>query len=86
MRLKELKLSLAKYPPDMNDMEVIIVTGADGEKQYDLLCFVGYLPIPGHESVALGALSAVKVMVETGEIQKPDGYDEIVGEEFDDGE
>ena len=81
MRLKELKLSLAKYPPDMDDMEVIVVTGANGEKQYDLLCFVGYLPLPNHESIALGSLTAVKVMVATGEIQKPDGYDRIAGDD-----
>jgi hypothetical protein len=79
MQLKELKLSLAKYPPDMDDMELVVVTGANGEKQYDLLCFVGYLPLPGHESVALGTFSAVRVMVESGEMQKPDGYDDIAG-------
>ena len=79
MKLGELKQSLLKYPPDMDDMEMVVVTGANGEKQYDLLCFVGYLPIPGHEAVAIGALSAVKVMVESGEIKKPDGYDDIAG-------
>ena len=79
MRLRELKKSLQKYPPDMDDMEMVVVTGLDGEKRYELLCFVGYLPIPNHESVALGSLSAVKVMVESGEIPKPDGYDDIVG-------
>lgn len=79
MKLGELKKSLSKYPPDMDDMEMIVVTSADGKKKYDLLCFVGYLPIPNHEAVAIGTLSAVKVMVETGEIPKPDGYDDIVG-------
>lgn len=74
-----MKKSLQKYPPDMDDMEMVVVTGLDGEKRYELLCFVGYLPIPNHESVALGSLSAVKVMVESGEIPKPDGYDDIVG-------
>ena len=69
----------------MDDMEMIVVTGANGEKQYDLLCFVGYLPLPGHESVALGSLTAVKVMVASGEIHKPTGFDEIVGG-TDDGE
>lgn len=78
MRLKELKLSLAKYPPDMDDMEVVIVSGENGEKKYELLCFNGYLPIPGNEAIALGALSAVKAMVESGEIPKPDGYDDLV--------
>ena len=64
----------------MDDMEIVVVTGANGEKQYDLLCFVGYLPLPGHESVALGTLTAIKVMVATGEIQKPTGFDEIAGD------
>ena len=41
--------------------------------------------MPGHESVALGSLTAVKVMVASGEIQKPEGYDGIA-EGFDDGE
>ena len=78
MKLGELKKSLQKYPPDMDDMELVVVTGANGEKEYELLCFTGYLPIPGHEAIALGALSAVKVMVETGEIPKPDGYDDLM--------
>lgn len=78
MRLGDLKKALTKYPSDMDDMEMVVVTGADGEKKYELLCFVGYLPIPNHEAVAIGALSAVKVMVETGEIPKPDGYDDLV--------
>ena len=77
MKLSEIKSSLKKYPPDMDDMEVVVITGANGEKQYDLLCFVGYLPMPGHESIALGSLSAVKVMVASGEIEKPNGYDDI---------
>lgn len=77
MKLSEIKASLKKYPPDMDDMEVVVITGANGEKQYDLLCFVGYLPMPGHESIALGSLSAVKVMVASGEIEKPNGYDDI---------
>lgn len=78
MRLGELKKSLSKYPPDMDDMEVVIVTGQDGEKQFDVMCFTGYLPIPDHECIALGGLSAVKVMVASGEIEKPDGFDNLV--------
>jgi hypothetical protein len=79
MRLGELKKSLQKYPPDMDDMELVIVTAPKGEKEYELLCFTGYLPIPNHEAIALGGLSAVKAMVESGEIPKPEGYDDLVG-------
>jgi len=78
MKLGQLKIALQKYPPDMDDMEVIIVTGVDGKKQHDMVCFTGYLPVPGHESVAIGGLTAVKVMVDSGEIQKPEGYDDLM--------
>lgn len=77
MKLGELKTALQKYPPDMDDMEVLLVTGDGGEKKYDLVCFTGYLPLPGHESIAIGGLTAVKVMVESGEIEKPEGYDNL---------
>lgn len=78
MKLGQLKQALRKFPPDMDDMEVCVITGANKEKKYDLLCFTGYLPIEGHEAIALGTLSAVQVMVETGEIPKPPGYDELI--------
>lgn len=77
MKLGELKKSLSKYPPDMDDMEVVIVTGVDDKKAFDVMCFTGYLPIPNHECIALGGLSAVKVMVDSGEIKKPDGFDDL---------
>ncbi len=73
MRLGQLKSALRKLPPDMDDMEILVITGANGNKQYELLCFTGYLPIEGHEAIALGTLSAVQVMVETGEMPKPSG-------------
>ncbi|HOT89427.1 MAG TPA: hypothetical protein PLC59_03945 [Bacteroidales bacterium] len=81
MKLRELKKLLTKYPPDMDDMEVIIVTGEKGKKKCDLLCFTGYLPIPKYESIVLGTFSAVKIMVETGEISKPEGYDDFMNNE-----
>ena len=78
MNLGQLKNALRKLPPDMDDMEVLIITGVEGKKEYDLLCFTGYLPIEGHEAIALGTLSAVQAMVETGEMPKPPGYDKLI--------
>jgi hypothetical protein len=78
MNLGQLKKALSKLPPDMNDMEMCVITGVDGKKKYDLLCFTGYLPVEGYEAIALGTLSAVKVMVKTGEMPKPEGFDELV--------
>lgn len=78
MKLGQLKNALRKFPPDMDDMEMAIVTGENGKKKYDLLCFAGYLPVEGHEAIALGSLSAVIAMVQSGEMSKPEGYDELV--------
>lgn len=74
MNLGELKKSLAKFPPDMNDMEVMITFPKNGKRDFDLLCFVGYLPLKGSESIALGTLGEVQRMVENGEMSAPNGY------------
>lgn len=74
MNLGDLKKSLSKFPPDMNDMEMIIVVARNGKKQYEPLCFTGYLPLKGNECIALGTLTAVQQMVKDGEISKPKGY------------
>ena len=74
MKLGVLKKSLSKFPPDMDDMEVIVVVSRDDKKQYEPLCFTGYLPLKGSECIALGTLTAVQQMVKSGEIPKPNGY------------
>ncbi len=74
MKLGELKKSLAKFPPDMDDMEAIVVLARNDKKQYEPLCFTGYLPLQGSECIALGTLTAVQQMVKDGEIPKPKGY------------
>lgn len=44
MTLGVLKKSLSRFPPDMNDLEVVIASLDEitNEKDYDILCFVGY--------------------------------------------
>jgi hypothetical protein len=74
MKLGDLKKSLSKFPPDMNDMEVIIVVARKDKKEYEPLCFTGYLPLKGSECIALGTLTAVQCMVKNGEMPKPKGY------------
>ena len=74
MKLGDLKKSLAKLPPDMNDMEVLVISAPRGKKVYEPLCFTGYLPLPGHECVALGTYTAVQEMVEEGKIEPPKDY------------
>lgn len=78
MKLGELKKSLAKFPPDMDDMEVIVRSALDGKDIYENLCFTAYCPFPKHECIILGVTSTVQKLVEEGKIEKPNGYDNII--------
>ena len=43
MKLGELKRSLSRFPPDMDDMEIVVkYINADGTEDVDLLVFVAY--------------------------------------------
>lgn len=74
MTLGELKSSLNKLPPDMNDMEVIVSYAINGEPEYELLCFTGYFPLKGHECIILGTMTEIQRKVENGEVDPPEGY------------
>lgn len=74
MKIGELKKSLAKFPPDMDDMEAYLSLSRSGEKQYEALCFTGYVPIEGSDFAVLGGLSMIQHMVEAGEMGAPAGY------------
>lgn len=74
MTLKDLKKSTLYQSSDLDDMEVMICISRDGKKQYEPLCFMGWVPLEGHEFVVLGGISEVQRMVESGQIKKPPGY------------
>ncbi len=74
MRVGDLKKALAKLPPDMNDMEIMVCVARHGKKQYEPLCASGYLPMPGNEMIILVTLTGVQRMVMDGELEAPDGY------------
>jgi hypothetical protein len=78
MTLKELKLSLRKLSPDMDDMQVLLVFARDGKRQLECVAFTGYIPGPGAECVAVGGMSEIQRRVEAGEMPPPDGYDESI--------
>jgi hypothetical protein len=77
MKLGDLRQALAKLPPDMNDMQVVIVYASDKKMQIELVAFTGYIPLPGAECIAVGAVSEVKRRVESGQMSPPDGYGDI---------
>lgn len=74
MKVKDLKEALKRLPPDMDDTHVFLLTGYQGERQYDLLAGVGYLPIEGHMPIALVGASEIQRQVEAGLMEKPEGY------------
>ena len=73
MNLGELRKSIGKLPPDMNDMEVFVIYFSNGERRVENLCFTGYLPLKDHECIILGTLSEVERMIQNGEQIFPDG-------------
>lgn len=81
MTLGQLKTSLQKFPPDMNEMEVMIQFAKNGKDDYELVCFVGYLPIPDKEYIALGTWSAMDKLIKEGKVEKPDNYIEYPNNE-----
>lgn len=74
MKVGDLKKALAKLPPDMHDMEVMVQFARNGKKYYEPLCASGYLPLPGNEMIILVTLTGIQRMVMDGEIERPDGY------------
>jgi hypothetical protein len=74
MKLLDLRRSIRKLPPDMDDMELMVSYANGTKRMYEPLCFVGYCPLSGHEFFVLGTLSEVQRMVEKGEMQPPKGY------------
>ena len=74
MKFRELKLSTLYQTSDFDDMEVMLCVSRKGEKQLEPLCFLGIIPITGLECVVIGGLTEVQRMVESGEMEAPDGY------------
>ena len=77
MTLGQLKLALQKFPPDMNEMQMLVIYAQDNKMQLELMGFVGYIPNQGFECIAVGALSEIKRRVESGLMPPPDGYSDI---------
>jgi hypothetical protein len=74
MKVGDLKKALTRYPPDMDDLEVAVVYASRGKDHYDMLTFVGYLPIPDHECLVLGTWTAVDKLVKDGKLEPPEGF------------
>lgn len=74
MTLGHLKKSLTRFPTDLDDSEIIIMT-KDNELKYDLLAFVAYAELGENSQTAviLGSVDAAKEYKNTGHFRYPDG-------------
>jgi len=77
MKLGELKKSLRRFPPDMDDMEILVqYVNADGSEDTDLLLYVAYAQFKEDVfAICLGTWKAADIMIEKGKaMPMPDGY------------
>lgn len=74
MKLGELKKSLSRMSPDLDDSEIILNTLApDGKEQLDLLAFTGYAEVGGQIVVFLGSMESANARLKSGNLRKQDG-------------
>jgi len=74
MKIGDLKKALSRFPPDMDDTGIIMVTSSKGKTTFDLLAGVGYMPLNGTGVPALVGLTEIQRQVEAGKLEKPEGY------------
>lgn len=76
MKLGELKKSLTRFPPDMDDVEVVVqFVGLDGKADSDLLVYIGYAPLSDTLStIALGTWKALDKRVAEGKAPELKNY------------
>ena len=60
MKVGELKRAVARYPADMDNEEVLMLTCTNGKKEYDLLAGCGYLLMNDKNPLVLVANNAVE--------------------------
>lgn len=60
MNLGELKRALAKFPPDMDDEEVLLNTKEGAELHYDNLAYVAVPKTTAGHCIILGSVAAAK--------------------------
>jgi hypothetical protein len=74
MKIGELRTAMARFPPDMDDTEVFMMTSVDNKTTYDQLTGFGYITFDENVHPVLVGLSEIQRRVESGEMDKPDGY------------
>jgi hypothetical protein len=71
MNLGEMKTALAKLPQDMNTAEVFFVYASGGQRQIDIICAVGIVPMKDTAHVGIVGMTEIeRIKQATGEMPK----------------
>jgi hypothetical protein len=75
MNLGELKASLSRMSPDLDDCEVVLLTMDKKKEKYDTLAFTSYVIVKGHENpiFMMGSHDAAMKMFKDGKLKYSDG-------------
>ena len=74
MKLGELKKSLSRFPPDMDDVEVLFTyLDVKNKQEYDTLAFVSYAEVGEVTTVILGSMRAALARMKEGKLHYADG-------------
>lgn len=75
MTIGELKRSLTRFSPDMDECEVLFNYEAEGKEQFDQLAFVAYSEIPKENDTVLilGSMKVALTRMKKGTLRRADG-------------
>jgi len=74
MKLGELKKSLSRFSPDMDDCEVILSYMDNGKESYDSLSFVAYSEMSDEITcIIFGSMESCIERMKQGNLSYPDG-------------
>ncbi len=75
MTLGELKTSLSKFPPDMDDKEIVMICLKNDKVDYQLLGYTAYVTLENDDipCIVLGTMEAGLYQMKRGKLTYPDG-------------
>ena len=71
MNLGQIKEALKKFPIDMDSAELFFIYAANGQRQLDITCAIGIVPVDDTAHVAIIGMTEIeRIKQATGEIPK----------------
>ena len=76
MTIGQLKKSLERFGPNLDDAEVVLAMAVDGKERFDQTAFVAYSEVPEVEGIVciIGTMSSAIERMKKGTLKYPDGH------------